>query len=69
MILPKHTAPTFCGSSCFRRSRHLLGEQYDSLIAPCQGIIQKLELLWDCQSGWVDRSGKLIAFLEVDVTG
>lgn len=37
-------------------------ERQDSLIAPCQGIIQKLELLWDCQSGWVDRSGKLIAF-------
>ncbi|HIC1535189.1 TPA: ATP-binding protein, partial [Klebsiella pneumoniae] len=37
-------------------------ERQDNLIAPCQGIIQKLELLWDCQSGWVDRSGKLIAF-------
>ncbi|HFV6763517.1 TPA: hypothetical protein ACH9ZN_003692 [Escherichia coli] len=37
-------------------------ERQDNLIAPCQGIIQKLELLWDCQSVWVDRSGKLIAF-------
>lgn len=41
---------------------YTMPERQDNLIAPCLGIIQKLELLWDCQSGWVDHSGKLIAF-------
>lgn len=41
---------------------YTMPERQDNLIAPCTGIIQKLELLWDCQSGWVDHSGKLIAF-------